>query len=648
MLAREHLLAAGVAAASLLLVSALLGSRAARRLLRDLVGAGVGGLAGLLTFVVGSLAADGEALMAADAPALALAILRSGTKLEAGCLLVGMVVGVVVSRHSWRAVGAASYVSLALVVAGYALHVVLFALPSLPARTLPLALLLFALELASLLMVLAQAFYALDVSARKRWRRRPTRVPFSSYYTPKVAVHVAAYNEPFDLVRGTLESVLALDYPKEQLVVMVLDDSTDPAAVERLARWCGEHGVVHLHREDRRGYKAGALNEALARTPPDAELVAVLDADYRVRPEFLRETVGYFIDPKLGFVQTPQDYRNADDSFLARQYYVADAYFYRAILPSRNEENAIIFCGTMGVLRKAAIEDAGGWGERFLTEDAELSVRILETGYDSLYLDRTYGHGIVPATFDAYQRQHHRWAYGSVQVVKGHLRRLLLGRLTVRQRIDFLVGGLHWLDGAVVFALAAVLLAMGVAELAGAPLASHHAQEMWLLALVPVFLLFDGVARVHLALRRALRLPLSATLGVMGMWMSVKFSNARGALAALAGRPLAFARTPKDAQGRSGRAEALRRAWRLARLETCMMLALASVSLALGVPEARAAWAGGDVVLPRLLLATWLAYYALVFACAPLYAYKSYTTLRPAPDAPPAPEPAPPAEAGPA
>lgn len=592
------------------------------RLARDVVGAGVGALAGVFTFVVGMLAASGRPLAVADALALARVALETGSRMEIGCVVVGAVVGVVVSRHSWRASGAASYVALALVVAGYVIHAALFALPDVPLAALPLSLMLFATELASLVMVLAQAFYALDVTSRKRWRRKSAKVAFSPYYTPKVAVHIACYDEPFQLVRETIEHALALDYPREQLVVMVLDDSPDEEAVAQLSRFCDEKGVTYLHREDRRGFKAGALNDALAQTPAEVELIAVLDADYQVRPEFLRETVGHFIDPKLGFLQTPQDYRNGDESFLARQYHAADAYFYRAILPSRNEENAIIFCGTMGILRRAAIEDAGGWGERFLTEDAELSIRILESRYESLYVNRSYGKGLVPATFDAYQKQHHRWAYGSVQVMKAHLRRLLLGRLTLRQRIDFLVGGVHWFDGVIVLALAIVLLGMGVAEAAGYDVATHHANEVWLVGLVPVFLLFDSLARLHLALQRSMRLPATAALGVIGMWMSVKFSNASGALAALLGKPLVFARTPKEAEGRATRLAALRRALRLTRLETIMALALAGVCAALLAP--------GGVPTARVLLAVWLAYYALVFACAPLYAYKSYTTLRPA------------------
>ena len=113
-----------------------------------------------------------------------------------------------------------------------------------------------------------------------------------------------------------------------------------------------ENGVTYVHRINRGGYKAGALNNALKLTPSDVEIISVIDADYHVEPEYLRETVGYFIDSGLGFLQTPQDYRNVHQSFLTRQYYFADGFFYRAIMPSRNEANAISFCGPMGLVRR--------------------------------------------------------------------------------------------------------------------------------------------------------------------------------------------------------------------------------------------------------------------------------------------------------
>ncbi|HWH07847.1 MAG TPA: glycosyltransferase, partial [Candidatus Thermoplasmatota archaeon] len=595
------LLAAALAGAVLAL--AAVGAARARQAVRLALGAAFGALAGVASYVTGALFASWRDVASREAlTSLAMAAARSFTVAEAVCAATGAVVGVLLARYAWRVYGVVSYVAIVSIVVGYVGHEAFIVLPHVPRSALPFSLLLFAVEAATLGMAAVHAFYSLDVASRKRWLRTPHDAPFSRYYQPKVAFHVAAYNEPPDLVVETLDRVLAVDYPKDRVVVMLLDDSTDPEVAAVLEDACQERGVTYLRRSDRRGFKAGALNDALRRTPPDVDLIAVLDADYQVEPEYLRETVGHFIDPKLGFLQTPQDYRNVEQSFLTRQYAYADAYFYRAVLPSRNEENAIIFCGTMGIVRRQALEEAGGWGEDYLCEDAELSVRILDRGYTSLYVARTYGRGLIPATFESYRRQHHRWAYGGGQLLRGHARRLLLGPMSARQKLDYLFGGLHWLDGVAVFLMAGVLLALAAADLAGSPLVTHHAGEVALLALVPFFLLVDGVLRLHLALRRSLRLPLSATLGVLGMWMSAKLSNARGALKGLLGLPMAFARTPKDGDRRLGWGRAALAAVRAGRLESAMAALLlgASAALAWGL---HAAWAGaGDVSVARALL----------------------------------------------
>lgn len=618
------------ALASFILVLWAIDARRARRAFQGLLGLALGGLAGLFTYTLGHVVATEPGMLDAEGfLRVSEEALRSGTLLELACVGMGAAVGFVVARYSWRVHGVASYIAIVSVVAGYVLHALMVALPRAPPASLPLSVALFAAEAASLLLVAAHSFYSLDFSVRKRWRRRPAEAPFSRYHQPKVAFHVATFNEPPGMVLATLRSLLALDYPADRVVVMVLDDSTDAELRAPVERFCREHGIVYRHRTDRRGYKAGALNEGLRLTPPDVDLVAVLDADYQVERTFLRETVGHFIDPTLGFLQTPQDYRNAGQSFLTRHYSSADAYFYRAVLPSRNEENAIIFCGTMGILRRSAVEEAGGWGEDYLTEDAELSVRILERGYRSLYVDRTYGRGLIPATFDAYRKQHHRWAYGSAQLLRGHARRLLAGRLSLRQKVDFIMGGLHWFDGVALLVIASLLAVLGVADAWGSPILTHHAGEVWLLALVPAFLLFDGLLRLHLALRRALRLPLTATFGVMGMWLSVKFSNAWGATKGLLGLRMGFTRTSKASSGRVTGWRAMTGAVRATPLESFMAIVLAGACAAVAGKIRFLVAAGLDASGARVLLCVWLLYYALVFAAAPFYAYKSLSTYRP-------------------
>jgi cellulose synthase/poly-beta-1,6-N-acetylglucosamine synthase-like glycosyltransferase len=560
----------------------------------------------------------------------------SFTAIEFGFLVFGSAIGATMSRYSWRLYGIFALTSLLAVISGYLLYSLAATLPNVPAQKLPFALVLFAAETASLTMVALYSFYTIDVATRKRWKRAPKATKFSKYFVPKVALHVPTFNEPPELVIESLRALLDLDYPEDRFVVMVGDDSTNAESSVPLRQFCERSGIVYVHREDRKGYKAGALNGLMARTPEDVDLVAVIDADYRVEPEWLQETVGYFIDPLLAWVQTPQDYSNPDQSFLTKQYYLADKYFYRTILPSRNEENSIIFCGTMGILRRQALDEAGGWGEDYITEDAELSVRLLTNGWHSLYVNKTYGRGLIPGTFGGYKKQHYRWAFGGGQVMRGHFVDIFFGRLSGRQRFDYLVGNMHWFEGLFLLVIASSILIMGVGEVLGYSITSHHANEILLIGLVPWFLLVDGFTRLHMVLRRNLRLTFGGTVRVLGMWMAVKFSNSFAALKGALGFKIPFVRTPKAPHHRLTFAEAAPRALRTTPFESTAAGLLLFVGAALFVRNWQWTHETGILVLARWLLCVWLLYYALIFAAAPIYAYKSYTTF----DASPAPAPA--------
>ncbi|MHB8632613.1 MAG: glycosyltransferase [Thermoplasmatota archaeon] len=590
-------------------------------------GAVLGGVAGLVIYSVAYVLVGYPDVPAQTADVFRFAqAVYSFTPIELIFVALAAAAGAFLSRYSWRLYGVLTFVSLLFVILGYILYTLLATLPQVPPADRAVSTALFAAELTSLSMVLLYSFYTIDVVARKRWRRTVDEAPFSAYYLPKVAFHVPTYNEPPDLVLASLATLLALDYPKERLVIMVGDDSTRRESSQPLKAYCEAHGIAYHHRRDRRGYKAGALNGLLAATPADANLIAVIDADYQVEPSFLKETVGYFIDPDLAFLQTPQDYRNRSESFLTEQYYLADAYFYRTILPSRNEENSIIFCGTMGVLRRRALEQVGGWGERHITEDAELSVRLLGAGWRSLYINRTYGHGLIPATFEAYKGQHYRWAFGGGRIMRSHGLRFLFGRYTFRQRLDYLVGALNWFEGLFVLAIALFVLAMGIGDIQGQPVTTHHTHEIFLVGLVPLFLLLDGLTRVHLVLRRSVSLSFGGTIRILGMWSSVKFSNMRAALKGLVGFTMPFVRTAKRPEQAVGRLRAAGLAIRLTRFESFMSLSLAATLVGVVL---HASGSGGIGNASRLLLVLWLAYYALVFMAAPLYAYKSFATIRP-------------------
>lgn len=256
-------------------------------------------------------------------------------------------------------------------------------------------------------------------------RRRPPRL----HATPKVSIHVPCHAEPPEVVIATLDHLARLDYPDFE--VLVVDNNTeDPALWRPVEEHCRRLGgrFRFFHVDGITGAKAGALNWVLPHSAPDAELIAVVDADYHVEPHWLRDTVGHFADPRMGFVQAPHAYRGQEGSRFATWANWEYAVFFRTGMVSLDEHGAGLTVGTMSLLRRTALVEAGGWAEWCLTEDSELSIRIHAAGYSSVYLTEVYGRGLVPQTFEAYRRQRFRWTYGPVQELRHHWR-LFLPRL---------------------------------------------------------------------------------------------------------------------------------------------------------------------------------------------------------------------------
>jgi cellulose synthase/poly-beta-1,6-N-acetylglucosamine synthase-like glycosyltransferase len=238
---------------------------------------------------------------------------------------------------------------------------------------------------------------------------------------PKVSIHVPAHAEPPDLVMATLDRLAELDYPDFE--VLVIDNNTaDPALWRPVERHCQQLGsrFRFFHVEGLAGAKAGALNWALRHTDPAARLIAVVDADYLVAPQWLAHTVGFFDDDRVGFVQCPHAYRDFETSRFGRMANMEYSVFFATSMVSLSEHGAGITVGTMSVIRLAALEQAGGWAEWCLTEDSELAIRIHAAGYSSVYLSKPYGWGLIPETFAAYKRQRFRWTYGPVQELRRH------------------------------------------------------------------------------------------------------------------------------------------------------------------------------------------------------------------------------------
>jgi len=401
----------------------------------------------------------------------------------------------------------------------------------------------------SLPVVLIRTFENWEVLCRRDWRRprEPLVEPNRSHFA-RVSIHVPVHAEPPAVVITTLDALAQLNYPNFE--VLVIDNNTEDEAlwrpVETHCRALGER-FRFLHVEGLAGAKAGALNLALTHTDPVAELVAVVDADYQAQPDFLAGTIGYFDDPTIGFVQTPHAYRAWEESsFLSMCRWEYD-YFFATGMVSLNERDAAITVGTMCVIRRTALEQAGGWAEWCLTEDSELAVRIHALGYSSVYLRHVYGRGLIPETFAGYKRQRFRWTYGPVQELKQHVRLYLPGRwrrrsrLSRAQRVHHATHGLFGVS--IGLGIAAVPLAVGVvASMAAHSEAVPLPLPLWIAATV---LLVASYLLRWLVYRAVLGARLRDTLGAMLASTALAHVVVVANLWALVGREEPWRRTDK-------------------------------------------------------------------------------------------------------
>jgi cellulose synthase/poly-beta-1,6-N-acetylglucosamine synthase-like glycosyltransferase len=271
----------------------------------------------------------------------------------------------------------------------------------------------------------------------------------AGYRLPKVSVHVPAYREDPEMLMATMDSLAALDYPDYEVLVIV-NNTPEEHFWRPIAAHCERLGArfkfVHLPKID--GFKAGALNAAMERTASDATVLALVDADYVVSPNWLKDLVPAFADPKLAIVQAPQDHRDGNASIFKAVMNSEYAGFFDIGMVQRNEDDAIIAHGTMLLVRRKAFDAVGGWSTDTITEDTELGLRLYRAGWRAAYTARRYGYGLLPDTFAAFKTQRERWAYGAVQIIRKHWRAMLPGatELSPAQKFHFVTGWSLWLS----------------------------------------------------------------------------------------------------------------------------------------------------------------------------------------------------------
>jgi cellulose synthase/poly-beta-1,6-N-acetylglucosamine synthase-like glycosyltransferase len=379
---------------------------------------------------------------------------------------------------------------------------------------------------------------------------------------PRVTVQLPMFNERY-VAERIIEQACKIDYPRDRLQIQVLDDSTDETqeiareVVERLQ--AAGHDIVYVHRTDRTGYKAGAL-EAGSKTAT-GEFIVIFDADFMPPANMLRDTIHHFTNPEVGIVQARWEHLNRDLSMLTEaQAIFLDGHFMIEHTARNRSGRFMSFNGTAGIWRKAAIQDAGGWHHDTLTEDLDLSYRAQLRGWKFVFLPHLTAPAELPPEMNAFKAQQHRWTKGGAQTCKKLLLKVLFSPANWRVKLEAFF---HLTSGAVYVMVVLLTLLIGPALMARISL--NNPLPRW----VPIYemllfaigfgstTLFYIVSQQQLA--RGWGYGLRYLPALMAVGIGVAFNNAMAALDGFFGKTGEFVRTPKFGEAAAGGSEWRRR-----------------------------------------------------------------------------------------
>jgi cellulose synthase/poly-beta-1,6-N-acetylglucosamine synthase-like glycosyltransferase len=377
-----------------------------------------------------------------------------------------------------------------------------------------------------------------------------TEPPVRFERLPRVTVQLPLYNERY-VVERLLEEASQIDYPRDLLQIQVLDDSTDDTHpfTERLVGEYRGQGlpIEYLHRTNRHGFKAGALQEGLKTAT--GELVAIFDADFIPPRDFLRRTVDFFADPKVGVVQTRWSYLNRHYNLLTEvEAMLLDGHFVLEHAARYGGGLFFNFNGTAGILRRSMIDDAGGWQHDTLTEDSDLSYRAQLKGWQFVYVPSLQCDSELPVDTYGFQVQQARWAKGLTQVAKKLLPTILRAPISKRRKIEAFMHLTPNISYPLMLVISVLLLPvmivrfyMGWMQMVVIDLPLIIA-SFW--SIMAFYLMAHKVLFPKDWRRAALLLPALMAAGV-----ALTLSNSKAVIEALLGIRTAFARTPKYAIG---------------------------------------------------------------------------------------------------
>jgi cellulose synthase/poly-beta-1,6-N-acetylglucosamine synthase-like glycosyltransferase len=368
---------------------------------------------------------------------------------------------------------------------------------------------------------------------------------FADSELPHITVQLPLFNEMY-VVERLVKAVTEIDYPSDRIEIQVLDDSTDETvsiARATVAKFAARGFDIHyIHREDRTGFKSGALENGMKTAKGD--LIAIFDADFVPKPDFMHKLIHHFTDPIVGCAQMRWSHINGSYNLLTRlQTIMLDGHFVVEQTTRNRAGNFFNFNGTAGIWRREAIEMSGGWQHDTLTEDTDLSFRAQLMGWRFVYLLDEDAPAEIPVEINAFKAQQRRWAKGVLQVWFKLYRRIWHAPLPMRVKLEMFFR----LTGNISYPL------MIVASFMQFPLLlvryNQGLHQLMVLDVPLLFfstvsvVLFYGTAVWYLDKKRSMRLlhlPL-----VMGLGIGLAFSNARAVLEALAGVKSDFVRTPK-------------------------------------------------------------------------------------------------------
>lgn len=370
---------------------------------------------------------------------------------------------------------------------------------------------------------------------------------------PRVTIQLPMFNERY-VIERLIDAVCEIRYPKDKLQIQVLDDSIDETqkiASDAVDRKRSEgFDIVYIHRDDRSGFKAGALEAGLKTAT--GEFVAVFDADFVPRPDFLERTVHFFTNEKVGMVQVRWEHLNREYSLLTRvQSILLDGHFVIEHTARNRSGRFFNFNGTAGIWRKSTIADAGGWQHDTITEDLDLSYRAQSKGWQFIYINEATTPAEVPVEMVAFKTQQHRWAKGSIQVAKKVLPKLLKSRLPFKVKLE------AWMHltcniSYILMLLLSIMMPISV---------DFRVRNSWMtsiwadalifvcasLSIMMFYLLAQKEARKQSFLERLAYLPVVMSLGI-----GLTVNNCRAVIEALVGYKTGFVRTPKYGVTKSG------------------------------------------------------------------------------------------------